>query len=248
MKQTNFFSFSGERIDDMGFDSLYLIQKPDDFCYGIDAVLLADFAKLKHNAHVVDLGTGTGAIPLILSRKYQKARIIGVEIQNDACERAVRSVELNGLSERITIFRADVKELSGVLPQGTFDAVLSNPPYNSQGDALQSESEAKRIARHETTATLEDFMAAAAELLKDRGEFYLVHRPARLVDIFTVGRALRLEPKEIRFVHPSVSKAPNIVLVKCVKNGGAELRFREPLYVYDKDGGYTEEVKRIYEK
>ena len=248
MKRTNLFSFSDERIDDMGFDSLYVIQKPEDFCYGIDAVLLADFAELKKNARAVDLGTGTGAIPLILSRKFKNADIIGVEVQQEAYERAVRSVELNGLTDRIQMIHADVKDITEILPAGCFDVVLSNPPYNGQGDALTSGSEAKMIARHETTATLEDFMAAAASLLRDRGEFYLVHRPARLVDIFSFGRTLHLEPKEIQFVHPSLGKAPNIVLIKFVKNGGTELRFKEPLFVYDEDGGYTREVKKIYGK
>ena len=238
--------FQGERIDDMGFGGLLLIQKPEDFCYGIDAVLLADFAKVRKDGNVVDLGTGTGAIPLILSRKTKAAEIVGVEVQTEAFKRAQRSVALNDLDGRIRIIHADIKALDGTLPAGSFDTVVSNPPYNEQGGALTNEREAKMIARHETTAALEDFISTAAELLKDRGDFYLVHRPARLVDIFSLGRLYHLEPKEIRLIHPSPGKTPNIVLVHCVKNGGAELRLLEPLCVYNKEGGYTEAIKKIY--
>lgn len=238
--------FQGERIDDMGFGGLLLIQKPEDFCYGIDAVLLADFAKVRKDGSVADLGTGTGAIPLILAQKTKAAEIVGVEVQEGSYNRAQRSVELNHLNGRLRIIHADIKGLSGILPAGHFDTVVSNPPYNEQGGALTNENEAKSIARHETTATLEDFMATAAELLKDRGDFYLIHRPSRLVDIFSFGRYYHLEPKEIRLVHPSPGKTPNIVLVHCIKNGGPELRLLEPLCVYNREGGYTDAVKNIY--
>jgi len=238
----------GERLDDIGFRGLQLIQRPEEFCFGIDAVLLADFAKLKKSSIAIDLGSGTGIIPLILSRKTEAERIIGVEMQEASWDRANRSVEQNGLSHRIQMLHADVMDLPEKLPPESVDAVLSNPPYNESGGAIESRNQAKRIARHETTAALVDFIRVAAGLLKDRGDFYLVHRPSRLVDIFYYCRQWRLEPKEIRFVQPKAGSAPNIVLVHCVKNAGAELKYLMPLEVYDQNGRYTSEIRQIYEK
>lgn len=238
----------GERLDDIGFGKLSVIQKPTEFCYGIDAVLLADFARLKNGYRAVDLGTGTGVIPLILSHKTKTAELWGVEIQETSFERAARSVAFNGLSERIHLLHGDVNNAVAVLGAGTFDAVISNPPYNGNGDGLQNENEAKRVARHETTATLDDFMAAAEGLLRDRGNFYLIHRPTRLVDIFFLARKHQLEPKEMQFVAPDRNRKPNMVLVHCVKNGGPELTILDPLYIYNVDGEYTTAIKRIYEK
>ena len=238
----------GERIDEIGFGGLKLIQKPEEFCYGIDAVLLADFAKIKKGGTAVDLGTGTAVIPLILSRKTEADRIVGVEIQKDAFDRAQRSVSMNALSDRIKLLHVDVKDLLNLLEPESFDVVVSNPPYNEKGGAIENNCPAQKIARHETTAKLEDFIRAAERLLKDRGEFCLVHRPSRLVDIIFYCRKYRLEPKEICFVHPRQGRPANIVLLRCVKNGGPELRFLEPLFVYESDGEYTNEIKKIYQK
>ena len=238
----------GERVDDVGFGGLFLIQKPAEFCYGIDGVLLADFAELKKGNRAVDLGTGTGIIPLILSYKSEGTELWGLEVQEASFERALRTVALNGLTHRIHLICSDVKEAVAILGAGSFDTVISNPPYNSNKDGLKNVNMAKTIARHEITGTLEDFIESASGLLKDRGDFYLVHRPSRLVDIFILARKYRLEPKTIRFVSPRFDEKPNIVLIHCVKNAGPELRFLDPLFVYDKNGEYTKEIQNIYER
>ena len=240
----------GERIDDIGFGNLRLIQKPEDFCYGVDAVLLATFAEIKRDARVIDLGTGTGIIPLILSHRTEASEIIGVEIQKDSYERGLRNIALNGLSNRIKLIHGDVKHLvkeEKVSPH-SFDAVLSNPPYVKGGGGIKNKEGARAIARHETTAGLSDFIQEAALLLKDRGDFYMVHRPNRLVDICVLCRQYKLEPKELRFISPNKETAPNILLIHCVKHGRAELKFLDPLYVYQEDGNYTEEIMRLYER
>ncbi|MBR0600452.1 tRNA1(Val) (adenine(37)-N6)-methyltransferase [Clostridiales bacterium BAD-6] len=240
----------GERIDEIGFGSLRLIQKPEDFCYGIDAVLLASFAEVKRGSRVIDLGTGTGIIPLILSHKTEADEILGVELQQDSYERGLRNIELNHLHDRVKLIHSDVKDILGdknINPQ-SFDAVLSNPPYMKGNGGLKNQKDAKTIARHETTAGLSDFIGTAASLLKDKGDFYLVHRPSRLVDICILCRQNKLEPKELRLVSPNRNRKPNILLMHCVKHGRPELKFLDPLYVYEENGCYTEEILRIYER
>lgn len=265
--------FDGERADDTGFGNLRLIQKPEEFCYGVDAVILADFAS--ENAAVslpsrrlqqgrnscaaenglpdvtaVDLGTGTGIIPLILSHKTSWERLIGVEVQKGSYERALRSVRLNGLGTRLEFINNDVKDfgsLWGNELKGIVDVVTCNPPYTENTGGLKSTNTAKAIARHETTAGLEDFMSCAAGLLKPRGDFFMVHRPSRLVDICCTARKLGLEPKELRFVSPNREAAANIILVHMVKGGGRQLRVLEPLFVYGEDGCYTHELRKCYE-
>jgi tRNA1Val (adenine37-N6)-methyltransferase len=240
----------GERIDDIGFGNLRLIQKPEDFCYGIDAVLLATFAEIRRGARVIDLGTGTGIIPMILSHRTEASEIIGVEVQQDSCERAERNVVLNDLGCRIQMIRGDVKHLikEKKVEKHTFDAVLTNPPYVKGNGGLKNKECAKAIARHETTAELSDFIGEASLLLKDRGDFYMVHRPNRLVDIVVLCRQHKLEPKELRFISPNKDTAPNIVLIHCVRHGRPDLKVLDPLYVYSEDGSYTEEVMRLYER
>lgn len=236
----------GERIDEIGFGNLRLIQKPEDFCYGIDAVLLSTFAEIRKGDRVVDLGTGTGIIPMILSHRTEAAEIVGVEVQQDSYERGMRNVQLNGLKDRVRLVHGDVKGLD--LPRHSFDAVLSNPPYVKGGGGLKNRESARTIARHETTAKLADFIGTAALLLKDRGDFYMVHRPNRLVDISVLCRHHKLEPKELRLVCPNRDTAPNILLIHCVKHGRPDLKFLDPLYVYEKEGGYTPEIMRLYER
>lgn len=240
----------GERIDEIGFGNLRLIQKPEDFCYGIDAVLLATFAEVKKGGRAVDFGTGTGIIPLILSHRTEAAELVGIEIQKDSYERGLRNIALNGLADRVRLINSDVKELikEKKLTPGSFDAVLSNPPYVSGNGGLKNKMAAKTIARHETTAGLEDFLKEASLLLKDRGDFYLVHRPNRLVDICTLSRKYKLEPKEMMFVCPNRMAAPNILLLHCVKYGRPELKFLDPLFVYDEEGNYTEDIMKRYER
>lgn len=238
--------YPGERIDETGFSNLKLIQKPDEFCYGVDAVILADFASKKKARRIVDLGTGTGIVPVILSHKTNAEFIYGIEYQKDSFDRALRNIEINGLGDRLGFINANVAEF--VELKEWADAVTTNPPYMVSNGAITNENTAKTIARHETVGTLDDFVRCAAGILKNKGDFYMVHRPSRLVDIFAICRKYRLEPKEIRFVAPRKGERPNIVLVHCVKNGGAELKILEDLYVYDEPGVYSEEIQRIYER
>lgn len=238
--------YPGERIDQIGFADLKLIQKPDEFCYGIDAVILADFASGKKVKRAVDLGTGTGIVPLILHHKTDAEMIYGIEYQKDSYDRAMRNIQLNELSGRLEFINANVSEFDGLKEWA--DTVTTNPPYMISNGAIVNDNKAKTIARHETVGTLDDFVRCASGILKNKGNFYMVHRPSRLVDIFCCCRKYRLEPKEIRFVAPKKGETPNIVLVHCVKNGGAELKILDDLYVYESKGVYTEEIEKIYER
>ena len=240
----------GERIDNIGFGNLRLIQKPGDFCYGIDAVLLATFADVSKGGKVIDLGTGTGIIPLILSHRTEETEIIGVEVQKDSYERGLRNVDLNNLSERITMIHVDVNEIAEkkLFGKHSFDVVTTNPPYIKGGSGIKNKEEAKTIARHETTADLSDFIRAASFLLKESGDFYMIHRPSRLVDICFLCRQHKLEPKKLRLVSPNRDSAPNLLLIHCVKYGMPELKFLNPLYVYQENGTYTSEIMSLYEK
>ncbi|MDO4485747.1 MAG: tRNA1(Val) (adenine(37)-N6)-methyltransferase [Bacillota bacterium] len=238
-----------ERIEKTGFGEMKLIQDPEDFCYGIDAVILADFSNsiCPDAETIVDLGTGNGIIPLILSHKNRKASITGIELQAKPAEMARRSIEMNGLQNRLSIKQGDIAEpevYSGMYA----DMVTCNPPYFSKGGGIPNEKRAKFIARHETTAVFEDFAKAAATLLNGKGDFFIVHRPSRLVDIFYYCRKYKLEPKTIRFVAPKEGCNPNIVLIHCTANGGKELKFRQTLFVYNQDGSYTDEIHQIYER
>jgi len=246
----------GERLDDTGFGGYRLIQKPEEFCYGVDAVLLADFAakNISDGQSICDLGTGTGIVPLILAHKTCNTAVVGVELQRDSWDRACRMAALNGLSDRLTFVRMDVADIAcgavngDRLSAGTFQTVTSNPPYMARESGLKSDNDAKRIARHETTAGLKQFVEAASRLLAQRGELCMVHRPSRLADIIAACREFRLEPKELRFVSPHEGEAPNLLLIRCRKGAGAELRVLPPLAVHQKDGAYSEEIMRIYER
>ena len=241
-----------ESIEEIGFGGLKLIQSSEGFRFGIDAVLLADFAAgiCPGADSIVDLGTGNGVIPLILSHKTNAGSITGIDLQAKALELAGRSCDLNGLGERIRFVRCDVANLQKEVPdlRGTADAVVSNPPYIARGAGITNAGDSKYLSRQETTAGVDEFTAAAAFLLKERGHFFLVHRPSRLVDLFYYCRKHGLEPKKIRFVAPRQGAKPNIVLLHCVKGGGRELDFLEELYVYDEAGKYTAEIMKIYEK
>ena len=238
-----------ERLDEIGFGGLRLIQKPADFCYGVDAVLLADFAAgiSKKQNTIIDLGTGTGIIPVILSHKTSAEKICGVEIQQDSYERALRNVKINGLEDRLEMVCCNVRDIREFV-RGGFDMVTANPPYMEMGSAITNDITAKTIARHEIHANIEDFIAAAEFLLGDRGEFFMVHRPSRLADIMYYARKHRLEPKTMRLVCPRQGQAANIVLIHFIKNAGRELKLMEDLYVYNQDGTYTDQIQRIYER
>ncbi|MGX8774427.1 MAG: tRNA1(Val) (adenine(37)-N6)-methyltransferase [Bacillota bacterium] len=241
-----------ESMEDIGFGGLKLLQSEDGFRFGIDAVLLADFACgiCPSAGTVADLGTGNGAAAFIISHKIPGCSVTGIDLQAKAIDLARRSCEINGLQDRMTFIRCDAAELAEKMPElrGTADVVVSNPPYVAKGAGLVNDGDSRFISRQETTAGMDEFAEAAAFLLKDRGHFFLVHRPARLVDIFCFCRKHGLEPKDMRLVSPRKGAKPNIVLVHCVKGGGRELELLRDLYVYGEEGNYTPEILKIYEK
>lgn len=263
------------RLDDTGFGGLEIFQQPEEFCYGIDAVLLAGFAvagaaakgagkvsgdgavrpysSAGLNFRIMDLGTGTGIIPLILSHKTEAGYIGGVEIQENSFRLAEKNAAHNCLSDRLHFFHRDVFDFAAEGTEeeslcGQFDLVTSNPPYTAGNCGIESANRAKAIARHETSATLSDFIATASRLLKFRGDFYMVHRPSRLADICESCRKYGLEPKEMCFVSGKPMEKPNILLVHCVKGGNSELRILKPLSVHTENGDYSEEILKLYEK
>ena len=241
-----------ETIDDTGFGGIRLIQDTEGFRYGIDAVLLSDFAE-KHcpgARSVVELGCGNGVVSLLLAGKNEERQVTGIDFQEDAIRLAQRSSELNGLEERAHFLHCDIADLKERYPQLSRSAslVVSNPPYIARGSGIPGSRSRLLAARQETTADLDAFLQAAAWLLQGKGSFCLVHRPSRLVDILYGCRKHRLEPKQIRFVHPREGEPPNILLLHCVLDGGRQMEYEAPLYVYGADGGYSEQVLQIYGK
>ena len=238
-----------ERIDDLEYKGLKIIQNKEWFCFGIDSVILANFAKNeKKGSKILDLGTGTGIIAILLSKKVENSEVTAIEIQKEVAEMAERSVKLNNLESSIKIINEDVKNISKKIGQAKFDLVVTNPPYKKKETGIVNENNIKMISRHEITADLEDFIRVASEELKDHGTFYMINRPERIADIIEYLRKYKLEPKEIRFVQPKTDKAPNEVLIKATKLGGKFLKVLEPLIIYNDDGTYTQEILKIYEK
>jgi tRNA1(Val) A37 N6-methylase TrmN6 len=237
-----------ERIDDLQYEGLKLIQLKGSFSFGLDSVLLSDFADVRPADSVLDIGTGTGILPILIYAKKLPSRIVGLEIQPDLASMAARSVELNGLSDRISIVTGDIRDAKTLFPAASFDAVVTNPPYIAATRGLISAGQAQATARHEILCTLEDVIANAAFLLKEKGRFSMVHRPDRLVDIFCLMRQYGLEPKVLRHVVTSIGKKPNLVLILGIRNGRPELKTREPLFVHDADGRYSAEINRIYNR
>ena len=235
-----------ERFDLIQKNGFGIIQNKKWFSYGIDAVLLSAFSEIKKGAKVVDFGTGNGIIPLLLSLKSEPEKIYGIEKQLDVYEMAKRSISYNKLEDLIEIKHIDISEVLDNIKKTSIDVIVSNPPYFKKGNALVSDGNVKATSRHETTATLEDFIKYSAELLKEKGTFYMVHRPMRLVDIICFCRKYRLEPKLIQFVSPSLSKPPNIFLLKCIKGGNTELKYLKNLNVYDGNGNYTSDIIDVY--
>ena len=234
-----------ETVDDLqnGFS---IIQKKHSFRYGVDAVLLADFADIKHKHSVIDLGTGTGIIPILIYSRKRPVEITAVEIQKDMADMAVRSVRLNGLEKNIKVLCMDIKEPPTLLGKSRYDCVVTNPPYMKKECGINNPSETKAIARFEIMCSLEELLIAARELLKPGGKLFMVHRTDRLADIIYEMRNIGIEPKRIRFVHPSIGKRPNLLLIEGARGGNKELKFMDPLYIYDENGEYTEEIHRIY--
>lgn len=240
---------TNERVDELGINNLKIIQNKNGFCFGIDSVLLSNFAKdMRKNAEVIDLGTGTGVISILLSAKAQIKHILGVELQSNVAEMAMRSIELNKLQNKINIINEDIKNLTNILPLNKYDTIVTNPPYVKNNTGLKNESKEKLISRHEVECTIEDIAKVSSKLLKDKGEIYMVHRPDRLIDIIETFRKNRLEIKILRLVFSKPGEPANLILIKAIKNGKSFLKIDKPLYVYNNEGDYTKEIKEIYNK
>lgn len=235
-----------ERVDDLHRKGRLLIQDPKRFCFGVDAVILSGFAEVRKNETVLDLGTGTGVIPILLEAKTDGSHFTGLEIQAESVEMARRSVLLNDVAEKISIVEGDIKTATDIFPLAAFDVVTSNPPYMNKGGGLLNEYSPKAIARHELLCTLHDVVFAATRLLKTNGRFYMVHRPHRLTDVFVELRQNGLEPKTLRFVHSHESKEPTMVLICAIKNGKPMVKVLPPLIIYQENGEYTSEIYDIY--
>lgn len=238
----------GERLDDLERKGYKIIQNPKKFCFGMDAVLLTGFSKVKEGERCLDLGTGTGIIPILLEARTQGEHFTGLEIQEESADMAARSVQYNHLEEKVDIVVGDIKEASQIFGAASFDVVTSNPPYMNDLHGLKNPELPKAIARHEVLCTLEDVVREAARLLKPGGRFYMVHRPFRLVEIIRVMSQYKLEPKRLRMVHPYIDREPNMVLIEGVRGGKAMLKVEKPLIVFEEINVYTDEVKKLYEK
>ena len=235
-----------ERIDDLQRNGYKIIQDPCRFCFGMDAVLLSGFARAKAGDKVIDLGTGTGIIPILMEAKTDAAHLTGLEIQAESADMARRSVALNNLEGKIDIVTGDIKEAVDLFGKSTMDVVTSNPPYMIGKHGLKNPDSEKAIARHEVLCTLEDVISAAAGLLKPGGNFFMVHRPFRLAEIMTCLSKYRLEPKRMRLVYPFIDKEPNMVLIEANRGGRSRLTVEKPLIVYSKQGVYTDEIYEVY--
>lgn len=236
----------GERIDDLQRNGYKIIQNPQKFCFGMDAVLLSGFARVKPGEDCLDLGCGNGIIPLLLSAKTQGRQFAGLEIQSYSADLARRSVALNHLEERIRIVEGDIRDASGIFGASSFHVVTSNPPYMTAQHGIPNPDEAKLIARHEILCTLEDVIRESARLLVPGGRFYLVHRPFRLAEILSLMVQYRIEPKRMRLVHPYVDREPNMVLLEGLRGGRPRMTVEKPLIVFREPGKYTEEITEVY--
>lgn len=236
----------GERIDDLQRNGLKIIQNSEKFCFGIDAVLLSDFSKVRKNEKVLDIGTGTGIIPILLTAKTEGLHFTGLEIQEESADMANRSVIMNSLSEKVEIVKGDINDGLKFFERESFNVITSNPPYMIESAGEGNEDEPKSIARHEIKCTLDDVIREGSKLLKVGGRFYMVHRPFRLVEIFETFRKYHLEPKRMRMVHPYINKEPNMVLIEALKGGKPRLTVDKPLIVYNEAGKYTDEIYEIY--
>ena len=238
-----------ERIDDLQLNNLKIIQNKNGFCFGIDSVLLADFAKdIRNNSKVLDLGTGTGIIATLLCAKTKLSKIYGIDIQKDVCDMASRSIKLNNLEDKFEIINTNIKDLKNIFEESSFDAIVSNPPYKKENSGIKNETETKLISRHEITASLEDFVSISSKLLNSNSSLYMVHRPERLSDLFYLLKKYNLEPKKLRIVQSYVDSKPKLILVKATKNAKSFLNIEKPLIIYNKDGSYTDEILKIYSK
>lgn len=235
-----------ERIDDLQRNGYRIIQHPEKFCFGMDAVLLSGFATARRGDQVLDLCTGTGILPILMEAKTEADHLTGMEIQEESADMARRSVQLNGLEEKIDIVTGDIREADSYFASASFDVVTCNPPYMIGKHGLTNPQAPKAIARHEILCTLEDVVSQTARLLKPGGHFYLVHRPFRLAEILTALVQYKLEPKRMRLVYPYVDKEPNMVLIEAVRGGKARMTVEKPLIIFKEQGVYTEEIRERF--
>lgn len=236
----------GERIDELQRNGYVIIQDPERFCFGMDAVLLSGFARAKKGDRVLDLGTGTGIIPILMEAKTQAQDFTALEIQEESADMARRSVACNHLEEKIKIVTGDIKDASDIFGASSFDIITTNPPYMIDAHGLKSESMARQIARHEVLCTLDDVLKQSAKLLRPGGHFFMVHRPFRLSEIFVRMTACNIEPKRMKLVYPYVDKEPNMVLIEGLLGGRPRLTVERPLIVYREKGVYTDEIYDLY--
>ena len=238
-----------ERIDELELNNLKIIQKNDGFCFGIDSVLLSDFArKIKNNSKVLDLGTGTGILGILLCAKTNLKQITGIEIQKDIADMATRSIQLNNLQGKFDILNCNIKDIDKLLKIDSYDAIVTNPPYKKPNSGKINENKTKLISRHEIEANLDDFIRISFKMLKDKGTLYMVHRAERIVDILSTMRKYKMEPKRIRFVYSNKNSESKLVLLEATKNAKPFVKIERPLYVYNENGDYTQELLQIYNK
>lgn len=241
------FLHAGERLDDLQRRGYHIIQHPEKFCFGMDAVLLSHFVELKKGNRVLDMGTGTGILPILLCAISEKTQFDALEIQMESADMAIRSVKLNELENRIHITQGNISQASAIYGKQSFDAVVTNPPYMNDKHGLQNPDLPKAIARHEILCTLEDVIREASLVLKPQKSLFMVHRPHRLPEIFQTMQRHGLEPKRMRMVHPYIHKEPNMVLIEAVRNGNPMLKTEPPIIVYQRAGVYTQQILDIYD-
>lgn len=245
-KQEHILLKENERLDELQRNGYRIIQNQEKFCFGMDAVLLSGFAKAKKGSRVLDMGTGTGIIPILMEAKTEAEHLTGLEIQEESADMARRSVALNGLEQKIDIVQGDIKEAGRLFGGASFDVVTCNPPYMIGQHGLTNPDAPKAIARHEILCTLEDVVSQAAKVLKPGGNFYMVHRPFRLSEIMVMLTKYHLEPKRMRLVYPFVDKEPNMVLIEANRGGKPRMTVEKPLIVYKEQGVYTDEIYEVY--
>lgn len=238
--------YEDERIDDLQCKGYQLIQKPKGFCFGVDAVLLSDFAKVKKGQKVLDLCSGSGVIPILLAAKTEGSIFTGLELQEDYADMANRSVLMNRLQDKVNIVCGDVKDIKKLFSGASFPVVTVNPPYMTENHGLINLYEPKTIARHEVALSLEDVIAAAGYVLPESGSFFMIHKPFRLAEIFRVMKQYRIEPKRMRLVHPYVDKEPTMVMVEGLKGGRERITIEPPLIIYKEKNVYSDEIYGIY--
>jgi tRNA1Val (adenine37-N6)-methyltransferase len=243
-----------ERIDDLGINDLKIIQNTDYFCFGTDSVLLANFITSNSSNNIIlDLCSGGGVIPIIVSAKYKCSKVFAIELQDEMFDLLKRNIELNKLEEKISIMQGNITDFSSIRQNiiketgsGSVNIITVNPPYKPKGRGIGNEHNVKYIARHEEMCNLEDIFLTSSKLLEYKGKLYLVHKPERIVDLLAIARKYNLEAKRIRYVYPRVDTKPSIVLIEYIKGGGNETLMLPALIEYNEDGSYTDEIYKIY--